>query len=59
MEISAIVVPGDLAEIAALLKHLSSMKGVRILLALPASPTGVPVLVDITLDNTFPPERSK
>jgi len=59
MEISAIVVPGDSVEIAALLKQLSSMKGVRILLALPASSAGVPVLVDITLDNTFPPERSK
>jgi FlaA1/EpsC-like NDP-sugar epimerase len=59
MEISAIVVPGDSAEIAGLLRQLSQMKGIRILLALPASQAGVPVLVDITLDNTFPPERSK
>jgi O-antigen biosynthesis protein len=59
MEISAIVVPGDAAEIAGLLRQLSSMKGIRVLLALPAVQAGVPVLVDITLDNTFPPERSK
>lgn len=58
MEISAIVVPGDSARITELLKKLSSFKGCRILLALPAPNAGTPVLVDITLDNTFPPERS-
>ena len=59
MEISAIVVPSDVVEVAGLLRQLSAMKGMRILLALPTSQVGIPVLVDITLDNTFPPERSK
>lgn len=59
MEITAIVVPSDTTEVAGLLRQLSGMKGMRVLLALPTTQAGVPVLVDITLDNTFPPERSE
>ena len=59
MEIGAVVVPSDVAEIAGLLRQLTAMKGLRILLALPTGQPGIPVLVDITLDNTFSPERSR
>ncbi len=58
MEIGAIVIGGDSSDIAGVLNRLSSVKGVQILLALSAANGGAPVLVDITLDHTFPPERS-
>lgn len=57
MEISAIVVPGDSSDVADLLGRMATIRGCRVLLALPASGAGTPVLVDITLDNTFTSER--
>jgi GT2 family glycosyltransferase len=57
LEVSTVVVPAAMEGVGALLEELAGLRQIRILLALPVPKVGEPVLVDITLDHNFPPER--
>jgi len=59
LEVSTVVVPGSAEGVAAFLAGLANFKQIRTLLALPAPLVGEPVLVDINLNDDFPPERSE
>lgn len=59
LEVSTIIVPASMKDVAALLADLSGLRQTRVLLALPVPSVGEPVLVDITLDHNFSPERSE
>jgi hypothetical protein len=59
LEVSTVIVPAAIEDVAALLSDLAGLRQTRVLLALPVPTVGEPVLVDITLDHTFSPERSE
>ena len=59
LEVSTIIVPAAMDDIATFLTDLTGMRQTRVLLALPVPSVGEPVLVDITLDHNFSPERSE
>jgi hypothetical protein len=59
LEVSTIIVPAAMEGVGALLADLAGLRQIRVLLALPVPTIGEPVLVDITLDHNFPPERSE
>lgn len=59
LEVSTVIVPAAMDGVAALLSDLSGLRQIRVLLALPVPSVGEPVLVDITLDQNFSPERSE
>jgi GT2 family glycosyltransferase len=58
LEVQTVVVPSGCDGVDRILSDLSVFKDIRVLLALPLGRPGEPVLVDITLDHTFPTERS-
>jgi GT2 family glycosyltransferase len=59
LEVSTVIVPAAMEGVGALLADLAALRQIRVLLALPVPAVGEPVLVDITLDHNFPPERSE
>ncbi|QQS05100.1 MAG: glycosyltransferase [Fibrobacterota bacterium] len=58
LEARTLVIPTD-ERISRTLAELRQLKQVKLFLALPTPRDGEPVLVDITLDNNFPTERSQ
>jgi hypothetical protein len=59
LDISTVIVPGAMEDTAAFLSDLAAYRKIGVLLALPVPSIGEPVLVDITLDHDFSPERSE
>jgi hypothetical protein len=59
LDVSTIVVPASMDGVASFLADLAGLRQTRVLLALPVPSVGEPVLVDITLDQNFSPERSE
>ena len=59
LDVSTVIVPATIEGVATLLAELSGLRQTKVLLALPVPSVGEPVLVDITLDHNFSPERSE
>jgi O-antigen biosynthesis protein len=59
LDVATIIVPASMEDVASLLSDLSRLRQTKVLLALPVPSVGEPVLVDITLDHNFSPERSE